>query len=76
MNREQASKFIDDLQISLNAAMMYESDGVYLLGDFNDRCKQWTAPHPESELKENLVDLTSAFGLHQLINEPTYITST
>jgi exonuclease III len=76
MTRKQSTKFIEDLQGSMSLVMALEADSTYLLGDFNDRCTQWTGRHPNSELKEDLVDMTTSFGLHQLINEPTHHTDT
>ncbi len=76
MRQEQANIFVDELQISISQVLAQETDGIYLLGDFNDRCTSWEGPHPNSELKENLSDMTNTFGLHQLINEATYVTST
>ena len=40
------------------------------MGDFNHRCTQWDSFHTNSELKEDLLDSTTALGLHQLINKP------
>ena len=76
MTRQQANDFIENMQISLNKAMCHGADSIYLLGDFNDRCTDWAGKHPDSELKENLKDMTMSFGLQQLINEPTYMTKT
>ena len=76
MNQQQVSTFLENLQISLSKAMSHGAESVYLLGDFNDRCSEWTSKHPESELKEHLVDITTSFGLQQLICEPTYHTNT
>ena len=76
MNRPQATHFIDELQESIRMTKDLNCDGIFLLGDLNDRCTEWTARHPNSELKEDLVDMTTAYGLEQLINEPTYITDT
>ncbi len=46
------------------------------MGDFNDICQEWISRHTDSELKQDLLDTTSALGLTQLINEPTYTTAT
>ncbi len=54
MRQEQANIFVDELQISISQVLAQETDGIYLLGDFNDRCTSWEGPHPNSELKENL----------------------
>jgi len=76
MNRAEATHFIDVLQESIRATLEINQDGVFLLGDFNDRCIDWTARHPNSELKEDLLDMSLAYGLEQMINEPTYVTDT
>ena len=56
--------------------MDINSDSVFLMGDLNDRCTEWDTIHTDSELKQDLVDMTASFGLHQMINEPTYLTRT
>ena len=42
-----------------------------LLGDFNDRCTNWTSDHRDSELGLKLVNLFKSYSLSQLINAPT-----
>ena len=42
-----------------------------LLGDFNDRCTNWTSDHRDSELGLKLVNLFESYSLSQLINAPT-----
>ncbi len=69
MNRAEATHFIDELQESVRATKVVNQDGIFLLGDFNDRCTEWTARHPQNELKEDLLDMSLAYGLEQLINE-------
>ena len=76
MNRQAATEYMQCLQDTLTRVLTTNSDAVYLMGDFNDRCTTWDDRHPESELKEDLLDTTTAVGLQQLINEPTYITDT
>jgi len=76
MNRQAATDYIHRIQDTLTRVLTTNADSVYLMGDFNDRCTKWEDRHPESELKEDLLDTTTALGLQQLINEPTYITET
>ena len=42
-----------------------------LLGDFNDRCTNWTSDHRDSELGLKLGNLFESYNLSQLINTPT-----
>ena len=42
-----------------------------LLGDFNDRCTNWTSDHRDSELGLKLVNLFESYNISQLISAPT-----
>ena len=43
MNRQQATNFVEVLQDSIHELKETNPDGIFLLGDFNDRCTEWTA---------------------------------
>ena len=76
-NQDAASRdfFLSELQQSLQNIMSINTNSIYLLGDFNDRCKYWDRPHSNSELGQSLYEMASIFNLHQLITEPTHYTS-
>ena len=76
MSRGDAIAYIQDLQDMLIRASNAAAESIFLMGDFNDRCTEWDGRHTDSELKQDLVDTTTALGLHQLINQPTYHTRT
>jgi len=68
MNRPEAQVYIQDLQEMLTNVMSTSYESMYLLGDFNDRCTEWNSRHNQSELNDDLLNTTTAFGLHQMIN--------
>ena len=68
MNRNTATEFIHSLQEILINAINTNPESLFLLGDFNDRCTTWESTHVHSELKQDLIDTSTAIGLHQLIN--------
>lgn len=75
-SRQQADNFIQNLETSIQSIMSKNYESVVLVGDFNDRCTSWSGDHRNSELRLQLHDLVNTFNLMQLINEPTYITTT
>ena len=74
MNRGEASDYIQELQDCLITALNVGAESTFLMGDLNDRCTCWESRHEHSELKQDLLETTTALGLHQLINEATYMT--
>ncbi len=76
MDRDSAANYIQKFQDMMMKVMNTNADAIYLMGDFNDPCTTWEGRHPQSELKEQLLDSTTTLGLHQLINVPTHRTDT
>ena len=76
MLRNEAITYVQSLQENLMRAMNNPNTGIYLLDDFNDKCQKWESRHSDSELKQDLLETTTAIGLTQLIDEPTYTTRT
>jgi len=74
MNRQLALSFIDDFTESTTKVISTNPGSIYILGDFNDRCSTWESNHENSELKQDFLTSTTSLGLHQLINEPTFLT--
>ena len=76
----QPNQSIAEIDILLNALdnSLSQAAGVshnknvvtVLLGDFNDRCTNWTSDHRDSKLGLKLVNLFESY-LSQLINAPT-----
>ena len=62
------------LNLQQNMMLVSNIDNIINMGDLNDRCTQWDSLHTNSVLKQDLLDSTTALGLYQLINEPTYHT--
>ena len=61
-----------DNSLSQAAGVSHNKNVVtLLLGDFNDRCTNWTSDHRDSELGLKLVNLFESYSLSQLINAPT-----
>ena len=46
---------------------------IVVLGDFNDKLIQWHDKHSSTSEGISSENITSQFGLHQIINEPTHI---
>ncbi len=65
--------FLDLLESHLEQvlALCRNSHSLILTGDFNDRTTDWHSAHLESELGQDLYNLTNNLYLQQLINEPT-----
>jgi len=74
MNRPEV--YIHDLQEMLANVISTSYESINLLGDFNARCTEWNSPYNQSELNDDSLSTTTALGLHEIINKPTYITST
>ena len=61
-----------DNSLSQTAGVSHNKNVVtVLLGDFNDRCTNWTSDHRDSELGLKLVNLFESYNLSQLTNAPT-----
>ena len=46
---------------------------LVVLGDFNTKLSQWHDNDRSTSEEISIENITSQFGLHQIINEPTYI---
>ena len=63
--------FLTSMHDSISAAIGEHPKSIFILGDFNDRCEDWSKPHTSSELKNNFYNLVNNLNLHQLIKDPT-----
>ena len=70
-SRDNQSSFFLSLENSLESVKLTRPDVLMLLGDYNDRCIDWNAPHTQSEIGDKLSNLLSQSNLYQIINEPT-----
>ena len=58
----EAAEFLEKLEFSLALTTNKSFDSIILVGDFNDTCAIWNSRHVNSELQNNLVDLTLAYS--------------
>lgn len=66
--------FLNSMQHSIDMVLSENPISIIILGDMNDRCKQFYSNHTESELHNRLLDLVQTNNMQQLITEPTRIT--
>jgi len=76
MNAHEITNFLTQIQSIINKITSENPEAFFLLGDFNDSCLTWASSHKDSELKNKFVDLIQNNNLHQIIDDPTHITST
>ena len=67
----EVEAFLSSLEQTLYLAQQKNLTKLVLMGDFNDPCLKWDSIHCRSELKNDLLNLTLAFNLKQLVLEPT-----
>ena len=68
--------FIKNLELNLNKATTYNSFLVVVLGDFNAKSCNWCINNKTNFEGAKVDTLTSQYGLHQIIKEPTHILDT
>ena len=62
--------FKENLELNIESAKQKNPFLVVLLGNFNAKSSNWCKNDMEGKAIENI---SSQFGLHQIINEPTHI---
>ena len=62
--------FKENLELNIESAKQKNPFLVVLLGNFNAKSSNWCKNDIEGKAIENI---SSQFGLHQIINEPTHI---
>lgn len=72
----EKSLFMSSLQISVDLCLAENPKSLIILGDFNDRCKNFYGDHSRSELQHRLLNFVQANNLYQIITKPTRITPT
>lgn len=73
---DEVNTFLTSLQQTLDILWLEHTKSVFLLGDFNDRCLEFSGSHDDSELKYRLVNLLNLNNLYQVIEDPTRVTPT
>ena len=72
-SRDQFESFKENLELNLESAFQNNPLLVVLLGDFNVESSNWCKNDINTTEGESIESISSQFGLHQIINEPTYI---
>ena len=72
-SRSEGKEFIENFQNLINGIYVEGYDSIFLLGDFNDRCLDWSDDHRNSELGLEFKESIENNLLFQIISEPTYI---
>ena len=65
--------FSDNFEMTLDLASKKNPYLLVVLGDFNAKLKQWYDKDSSTSEGISIENITSQFGLHQIINEPTHI---
>ena len=66
-------KFTDNFELTLDTLAESNSDLVVVLGDLNIKSKNWYINDKTTTEGAKIKFVTSQFGLHQIINEPTHV---
>ena len=70
---DEFDSFISNLQKLLINITSFDPHFVILLGDFNAKSKSWSVNDTTTEEVTILENLTSLYGMKQLISYPTHI---
>ena len=70
---DEFQSFISNLEKLLININSFDPHFVILLGDFNAKSKSWSVKDVSTEEGTILENLTSLYGMKQLISAPTYI---
>jgi hypothetical protein len=62
------------MQTSLDNILAEQFDCIFLLGDFNDRCRTWHGDHASTDLGLRFYQLIEGYRLTQIITDPTRYT--
>ena len=65
--------FKENLELNLESAVQNNPFLVVLLGDFNAKSSNWCKNDITTTEGKAIENISSQFGLHQMINEPTHI---
>ena len=74
--QDEFEKFINNLELNLEALYQNYPFLIMLIGDLNAKSKNWYC-HDKSSHEGNAIEnVTAQFGLQQIINEPTHLLNT
>ena len=68
--------FTEDLELNLENLVQKDPFLVVAMGDFNAKSSNWFCQDKTNFEGDAIENLTSQFGLHQVIKEPTHILDT
>jgi hypothetical protein len=67
--------FMSLLQDRIDKVLKRKPESIILFGDFNDVCTDWEDEHIRSDLGVKLYDLVNMNDFHQMVREPTHIST-
>ena len=73
---DEFNSFVKNLKLNLGKATTFNSFLVVVLSDFNTKPSNWCINDKTNFQGAKIDTLTSQYGLHQIIKEPTHILST
>ena len=72
-SQDDFATFCDNFEMTLDLASKKNPFLIVVLGDFNAKLSQWHDKDSSTSEGISIENITSQFGLHQIINEPTHI---
>ena len=72
-SQDNFAKFSDNFEMTLDLVSNKNPFLLAVLGDFNAKLSQWHDKDSSTSEGISIEKITSQFGLHQIINEPTHI---
>ena len=70
-SQDDFATFSDNFEMTLDLVSKKNPYLLVVLGDFNAKLKQWYDKDSSTSEGISIENITSQFGLHQIINEPT-----
>ena len=72
-SQDDSAIFSDNFEMTLDLVSKKNPFLIVVLGDFNAKLSQWHDKDSSTSEGISIENITSQFGLHQIINEPTHI---
>ena len=72
-SQDDFESFANNFELNIDTATANNTFLTVVLGDFNAKSNLWFKGHKTTYEGSKIDGITSAFGLQQVINEPTYI---
>ena len=70
---DEFESFLKNVELILDKIHEENPSMIFVLGDFNAKSNNWCKNHATSHEGSRIEAVTSNYGLHQLIQEPTHI---